>query len=155
MIKGIEPLNRTAKTILGAAFSALLLYLAANSQSAPPVRDKVLEDVEITKSDGNLIVEVYFSFPLRYRSHFPQDSGKELRIRLQPVRVPVSDLDAVFQRESVTPPYADAVALDEVIYEGDIDGGPYLTVRFLQTASYQVVPGADYRSMRIVVLSID
>ncbi len=47
------------------------------------------------------------------------------------------------------------IALDEVLYEGDIDGGPYLTVRFFSVARYEVIPGADYRSVRIIVLSIE
>ncbi|MCO6413319.1 MAG: hypothetical protein J5I92_11280 [Thiogranum sp.] len=148
-------MKRILRIFLSAAVSALLLYLAANTQSAPPVRDKVLADVEIIKSDGNLVIEVHFSFPLRYRSHFPLDQGDELRIRLEPLLVPPSDLDALFQREAVTPQYTDSVALDQVIYEGDIEGGPYLTVRFTRDARYEVIAGADYRSVRIVVLSIE
>ena len=45
--------------------------------------------------------------------------------------------------------------MHETADEGDIDGGPYLTVRFFNVARYEVIPGADYRSVRIVVLSIE
>jgi hypothetical protein len=125
------------------------------SYTAPPVRDKVLQDVNVVRDDGNVYLEVLFSFPLRYRSHFPADRGDELRVRLQLVRVPVSDLDAVPRRESVVPHDADAVAVDEVMYEGDIEGGPYLTVRFTRPVSYQVIPGSDYRSIRVILQSLD
>ena len=143
------------KLVWGTLFTVTSLLLATWSYTAPPVRDKVLDEVSVVRSDESLFVEVLFSFPLRYRSHFPADQGEELRIRLQPVRVPVSDLDAVPRRESVIPQYADAVAVDEVIYEGDIEGGPYLTVRFTRPVRYQVIPGSDYRSMRVIVQSVD
>jgi hypothetical protein len=132
----------------------MLLLAVARIHSAPPVRDKVLDEVNLIQSDGEVVVEVLFSFPLRYRSHFPPDDGEELRVRLQPVRVPASDLDAVPKRESVVPQYADVASVDEVIYEGDIEGGPYLTVRFTRPVRYDVVPGSDYRSVRVIVQSL-
>jgi hypothetical protein len=143
------------RVLWGATVTVICLLAATWSYTAPPVRDKVLEEVDLVQRDGELVIEVQFSFPMRYRSHFPADRGEELRIRLLPVRVPSSDLDAVPRRESVIPEYAGAAAVDEVIYEGDIEGGPYLTILFTRTVSYQVIPGSDYRSMRIIVQSVD
>jgi len=132
-----------------------VLFIASENHSAPPVRDKVLEEVQVLKNDGQSVIEVQFSFPLRYRSHFPQQSGEELRIRLSPVRIPSSDLNAAFEREGVVPRHAEDVALDEVIYEGDSEGGPYLILNFTRPVSYEVIPGSDFRSMSIVVRSLD
>lgn len=136
-------------------FAALISFIVIKSHSAPPVRDKVLEEVQIVRSDGNVIIEVHFSFPMRYLSHFPQESGESLRIRLRPVRVPSSDANAVFRREGVVPRYADTVAVDEVIYEGDAPGGPLLTLNFTRPVSYRVIAGSDYRSISIVMVSVD
>jgi len=146
---------RAQKILPAILFAALVLFIAAENHSAPPVRDKVLEEVEVLKNDGQSVIEVQFSFPLRYRSHFPQQSGEELRIRLFPVRIPSSDLNAAFQREGVVPRHAEHVALDEVIYEGDSEGGPYLILNFTRPVSYEVIPGSDFRSMSIVVRSRD
>jgi hypothetical protein len=41
----------------------------------------------------------------------------------------------------------------EVLYEGDIDGGPYLTLFFSGPVTYKVVPGTDYRHLTVVVES--
>lgn len=136
-------------------FVALVLFVATENHSAPPVRDKVLEEVQVLENDGQPIIDVQFSFPLRYRSHFPQQSGEELRIRLFPVRIPSSDLNAAYKREGVVPRHAEEVAIDEVIYEGDSEGGPYLLLNFTRPVSYEVIPGSDYRSMSIVVRSLD
>lgn len=147
---------RTKQRVLwGATVTVVCLLAATWSYTAPPVRDKVLQEVDLVQHDGEIVIEVLFSFPMRYRSHFPADKGDELRIRMFPVRVPSSDLDAVPRRESVIPEYAGAAAVDEVIYEGDIEGGPYLTIRFWRPVSYQVIPGSDYRSIRVIVQSVD
>jgi len=146
---------RAQKILPAILLAALVLFIAAENHSAPPVRDKVLEEVEVLKNNGQSVIEVQFSFPLRYRSHFPQQSGEELRIRLFPVRIPSSDLNAAFQREGVVPRDAEDVAIDEVIYEGDSEGGPYLILNFTRPVSYEVIPGSDFRSMSIVVRSRD
>jgi hypothetical protein len=69
--------------------------------------------------------------------------------------VATADSDAVFKRESVVPRYASVVALDEVIYEGDIDTGIQLTLFFTKNVSYEIVPDSDFTHIRVVVLSIN
>lgn len=118
---------------------------------AQPVRDKVLDQVYIEAEDGNQILFVSLSYPFRYLSHFPADHGSELRIRIKPVRVPVSDGSAVFTREGVRPVAADEIGLVEVVYEGDIAGGPYLSLIFKQDTRYKVRPGTDYRHLSIAI----
>ena len=131
--------------------TALILFAAGWAVSGPPARDKIIDSALLNVANGHVILEVELTFPFRYQSHFPPETGNELRIRISPVRVPASDLDAVFRREGLVPPDADTAAIDEVIYEGDAVGGPYLTVRFTQPVRYQVIPGGDYRSLSIVI----
>lgn len=125
---------------------ALLLNL---DLAAQPVRDKMLDQVYITVDDGHPAVHVSLTFPFRYLSHFPASNGSELRIRVKPVRVPVSDGDAVFRREGVRPEGADTVGLVEVVYEGDIAGGPYISLIFSHEVAYSVNPGTDYRHLSV------
>lgn len=139
----------------GTCFVAVLLMLICSTTNGQPVRDKILEDVSIEQVDGHYLVDVKFSFRFRYQSHFPTDSGSELRIRLQPVRVATADVDAIFKRESVVPHHADVVALDEVTYEGDIESGTQLTLTFTKNVSYEVIPDPDYTHIRILILSIN
>ena len=145
---------RTAKSIGMAVAALLALAVAGISHTAAPVRDKVLDEVRLELHDGEPAIVVRFAFPLRYVSHFPLDGGAELRIRLQPVRVPASDLDALFRREAVAPHHADVAAVDEVVYEGDMDGGPYLTVYFTHPVRYRVIPAPDYRGLLIIVTAM-
>jgi len=119
--------------------------------SGQPARDRIIESALINVDDGYVLLEVRLTYPFRYLSHFPQETGSELRIRIVPVRVPSSDVGAVFRNEGLVPPDADIAAVDQVLYEGDNPDGPYLTIRFTRPVRYQVIPGSDYRSMNIVI----
>lgn len=139
--------NAKAAKVLG-IFALLLVSTVLISQ---PVRDRILNEVVVSSQDEAVKIEVLFTDVFRYVTHFPHESGDELRIRIEPVAVSISDRSAVFQRESVRPPGRDDAKLMEVLYEGDIPGGPYLTLFFTSPVTYEVVPGADFRSITVVV----
>jgi hypothetical protein len=130
----------------------VVVALAAGwALSGQPARDKIIDSALINVDAGHVLLDVRLTFPFRYLSHFPQETGSELRIRIVPVRVPSSDLDAVFQNEGLVPPDAEIAAIDQVLYEGDNPDGPYLTIRFNRPVRYQVIPGSDYRSVNIII----
>jgi len=133
------------------ATAALALIVSGWAIFASPARNKIIESALVQVVDGHAVLEVELSFPFRYQSHFPLETGDELRIRITPARVPASDLNSVFKHEGLVPPNAESAAIDEVVYEGDAAGGPYLTVRFTQPVRYQVIQGNDYRSLSIII----
>ena len=126
------------------------VFLFTASVHGQPIQDRVLDNVTIEDEEEVVIIQVGFSFPVRYVSHFPPDSGDELRIQLTPIAVSVSDFDALFKREAIRPRPHEKLELIEVIYEGDIEGGPYLTLLFEEKTSYRVKQGKDYRSLVII-----
>lgn len=138
-----------------AAVTAIFLTacLARPHLHAQPVRDKILDEVYVTRENDRPAIHVSLTFPFRYLSHFPPEEGAELRIRIKPVRIPISDSDAVFKREGIRPDRADTVGLIEVLYEGDIDGGPYITLIFSRSVTYEVIPGTDYRHLTVIAES--
>jgi len=135
-------------------FVVIAFLVAGWMIQAEPARDKIIDSALLRIDGENTFLDVQLTFPFRYLSHFPQETGQELRIRIQPVRVPSSDLNAAFQREGTVPPNADIAAIDEVIYEGDSASGPWLTIRFTRPVRYQVIPGGDYRSVTIAILEL-
>lgn len=141
--------SRSVAIVRGVAVVSLLLTLAA--VWSQPVRDRILDDVSITPTDGHYAIKVSFTTPVRYETHFPAHTGDDLRIQLQPVGVPFSELDAVIKRESVRPPDSGAIGLMEVIYEGDIEGGPFLTLHFDHAVTFEVIQEPDFRSLTVLV----
>jgi hypothetical protein len=119
--------------------------------SGQPARDRIIENVTMDADDDQVTLEVELSYVFRYLSHFPQRGGSELRIRIRPVRVPISDSGAVFKNEGMVPPDAGLAAVDQVVYEGDSIDGPWLTIYFTRPVHYEVIPGSDYRSIYVIV----
>jgi hypothetical protein len=119
--------------------------------SGEPARDRIIESVAVDVEDERVTLEIELSYVFRYLSHFPQSSGSELRIRIRPVRVPLSDRGAVYKNEGIVPPDAGIAAIDQVLYEGDSFDGPWLTIQFTRPVRYEVIPGSDYRSINVIV----
>lgn len=143
-------------TILGTCSVVLLaLTLFTSHLQAQRVRDRILGDVTVMEEEYYAVVQVGFNFPIRYTRHFPPDSGDELRIQLEPLAISRDDREALFKREAVHAPSGRVTSILEIIYEGDIIGGFYLTARFAQPTEFLVAQGADFRSLIIVVPNAD
>jgi len=118
---------------------------------AQPVRERVLEEVLVAETPDAWEVHVGLSFPARYERHFPLKEGSELRVTMQPLAVSALDQAELSDRESVRPRGADAMGLLEVTWEGDVDGGPYVTFLFSHPVSFWVRQGKDFRSLVVTV----
>lgn len=133
--------------ITGIAAGTLALLLAI-SLKAQPTGGRILSNISVTGSDACKTAQIGFNFPIRYINHFPQNEGEEVRIQLKPVTVGPMDEQDLSEREAFSP-VDDAALLSNVIYEGDMSGGPYLTLQFSRRASFTVAQGTDFRSVRV------
>jgi hypothetical protein len=118
---------------------------------AQPVRDGVLEEVRVADTPDAWEVDVVLSFPARYERHFPPGRGDELRVRMTPLAVGEADRPGVLGREAVRPEHADALGLEQVMWEGDVDEGPYLTFLFRRPVSFWIRQGKDFRSLVVTI----
>ncbi len=121
---------------------------------AQPVKGRILEDVSVSAADDGTAVIVHFSFPLRYLRHFPERKGRTLQIALTPINISAIDRSLLSGRESVRVPDGLIDDVVDISYEGDMPGGPYLTLRFYQALHYVVSPGSDFRSIKILLPEI-
>jgi tetratricopeptide (TPR) repeat protein len=108
-------------------------------------------DVTITERENCAVIRVAFTFVVRLVRHFPQASGDNLRIQFAPVGPRAVDREALFTRRSVRPPRSEIASLAEVVYEGNVVGGPFLTLSFTRPRMFRVEEGRDFRSLIIVV----
>ena len=137
--------GRLAALSLMAGAAALLL---GASISAQPTGGNVMTDVSVKTAGGCNTVVVHFNVPIRYMNHFPHGRGNELRIQLKPLAVSSVDAQSILGREAFSP-LEGTTALSDVIYEGDMDGGPYLSLQFNRNVHFMVAQGTDFRSMNI------
>lgn len=128
--------------------SAMACNLAVVAQ---PVPDRILDSIIVAHEDEADAVHISLNISARYLSHFPHQTGNELRIRIRLFDVRPDDRDALVKRESIVPFGDDQKLLREVVYEGDMDGGPYLTVFFSQAVNFRVEQGRDSRSIVVYI----
>ena len=138
-----------------AATATLLLAVAWHGTlQSQPVRDRVLDTIDVQHTGDGTVIRIGLTIPVRYIRHYPYESGNELRIKVLPFDVRSDDRDALHKRESLVPPDEDPPELMEVIYEGDIDGGPFLTLLFDHEVHYEVEQGRDSRSIVVHLLPV-
>jgi hypothetical protein len=112
---------------------------------------RVIYDAGIENHNGCAVIHIGFNFPVRYKRHFPSEMGDELRIQIDPITIGLSDSENQFEREQVWFSQDDIVPLSEVIFEGDIAGGPFLTLTFQRSIAFEVEQGDDFRSLLITL----
>ncbi len=140
---GTSDMRIHEKLIMLVAVVAVLL-LSPNRLYA---QRRVIDEANIEEQDGCAVIMVQFDFPVRYRSHFPKDAGTELRIQFEPISMGTSDIEGQFEREQVWYSPNDIIPLTEAVFEGNIAGGPFLTLTFEHSVYFEVEPGADFRSL--------
>ncbi|MBU0479563.1 MAG: hypothetical protein KKG47_00545 [Proteobacteria bacterium] len=138
-----------AHAVLIAAF----LWLAIGTQfaQAQTSRNEVLDEVVIVDRSECAVIRVKFNLPVKYKNHFPETAGKELRVYLAPVAVTAEERQQVVRSEYFSPPDSDIVEIAEIIYEGRDVVEPYLTLLFAHPMKFSVKQGDDFRSVIISV----
>ncbi len=114
----------------------------------------IIDDVEITDEDGCSRITIMFNFPVQYIQHFPDESGEDLRIQLEPIVTGSQERDALFTHETAYLPTDGVGELQDITYEGDIEGGPYLTLFFRTPVKFSVSQGKNFRSLDVAVSAI-
>jgi len=130
---------------------AIVIVLVAQLAGSEPVRKKILDQLDVHAVEDATVIHISLTSPVRYIRHFPYISGEELRIKILLFDVSSDNRKAFFGRETMVPFDADDLPLEEVVYEGDMEGGPYLTLFFSQRVDFGVQQGTDSRSIVVYV----
>jgi hypothetical protein len=138
------------KTAIGVLLASVIV-LVAQLAGSEPVRKKILDQLDIQTVEGATVIHISLTSPVRYIRHFPYVSGEELRIKILLFDVSSDNRKARFGREALVPFDAGDLPLEEVVYEGDMEGGPYLTLLFSRSVDFGVQQGTDSRSIVVYV----
>jgi len=118
---------------------------------AQTLRDRILGDVNIVAQGECAIIDVCFNHPVRYVKHFAPRPGDQVRTQLLPIVVSPTQSEALFKRESVRLQPGNPAALAQVMYEGNLEGGPLLTLVFDKPVAFQVKPDKGEQRLQIAV----
>ncbi len=112
---------------------------------------RIFDEVWLVEDQECKFIEVRFNMPMRYIKHFPFERGEDLRIQLEPLVINPTEESAQFRREYPGSVSSELGAIADIVFEGDIDGGPFLSLYFHNPKSFKVGQGSDFRSLVISV----
>jgi hypothetical protein len=128
----------------------MIFLFAAQAQAQPSLQEMLGETLIVDKEEC-ATVTVSFNLRVRYIKHFPYNSGEELRIHLEPIALTPSERESITQNESILPPESEIAAIDQIVYEGGVNGDQFLTIFFKHAVTYTVQQGSDFRSIVVTV----
>lgn len=138
------------RTSVAAAVLAACL-IAPDALAASAVRDQILSRALYFKTSACHVLKIEFNLPTRYVSHYPYDSGNELRIELDTLSSSPGDAAFEGRRESLHPPNESDEVLASITYEGNTVPRPVLTLAFRQVVAFKVAQGEDFRSVIVAI----
>ena len=109
----------------------------------------VVADVLFTsdKSEKNLDIE--FQSPVRYLGHFPEKKGDILQIKFRAIAFDaIRDNYSLIEKLNLVD-ITRKDYIDDVRYEGDVPGGPFIIIRFTKPVLYRVEEGSGLRSISV------
>lgn len=125
-----------------------LLFGAAFAQ---PRAGRVLERVSVAPVAGGTELTVRFPFPVEVRNFFPDEATELFAVRVEPLAIEGEERQSASRREIRAPQGSNRGPVVEVIYDGEIFGGPYLLVVFERPAAACARPTEDARGVVISV----
>lgn len=117
-------------------------------------KQQILRDIKISETKTDILIQVNFNRSVTTIRHFPPNAGEILQIQLDVKAKEGAEAGVdsdVAKRESMLPPKNDLVPFVSATYEGDVPGGPYLTLRFKFAIDYTVEDAKDSNSIIVKV----
>jgi len=137
------------RSIPGLTLALLIIFQVSGTASARQFQ--ILDEVDFVQHEECRFLEVGFNIPMRYIKHFPFEDGKDLRIKLGPLAINPNEESSQFRREYPGSVSSAVAEIGDVIFEGDVAGGPFLALYFHEPLSFRVWQGADFRSLVISI----
>ena len=137
------------RTLFAGSLAATLAGALSPSAYAQTVSDRFLSRVTAQEEAACATVSIDFNVPVRYTSHFPDRSGRELRIGVQPLNFNRGSLSTALATESLRPPVSDVAGIQRIQYDVSDPAGPTLVIQFDHDATWEVK--ADKTVTRLVV----
>ncbi|WP_455200143.1 hypothetical protein [Kaarinaea lacus] len=105
------------------------------AQEAPA---QLVSEFHITSDKEGNNLEFGFANPVRYLGHFPDDNSDVLQVKLRAIGFSEFTENFSLLDHFVAGADEQEKFLQDVRYEGNVPGGPFLVVRFTKSMTYRV-----------------
>lgn len=123
--------------IVLAVLALLLSGYALGIYSFDPHRHLV-DDVVLVRAEGEKVLDIKFSAPVRFVGSLPKDVGDIVQIRLRAIAVDGFKENISLLEQYMSEEDGKELFLKEMRYEGNVPGGPFLVLRFSKPVRFQV-----------------
>ena len=110
----------------------------------------ILTNVTFLDKGKEIEIKADLSVPFSYVKHFPNKRGKIIQIQLD-VNAEAAKEKKIKRRETVKPSSNDMKSIRDIIFEGNVRGGPYLVLRFNEVIKFTVEKVKDSQSIVILI----
>ncbi len=111
--------------------------------------DTLIAEVVITKDKETNSLQVDFAGPVRHIGHFPETEGEILQIKLRAISFHEFNESYSLVNTFLQKHEAKDHHIADIRYEGNVPGGPFLTIKFSRPVSYEVNEGEGLKAMLI------
>ncbi len=127
-----------------------VMALGVGPALAQPVIDQFVAGAQVIAKKECALLVVNFNVRLRYASHFPQNSGDELRISLSLIDLPVTE-QRIFRREGVQVINGKLAGIRSAAVDLDQSRGPVLRIQFEHPVSFLVTQSKSFDSIAVAI----
>lgn len=113
--------------------------------------ENVIEDVVMFTDNDKAVVQVQFSSPLRYENHYPETGGQFLQVKFRLVTPIQPSIRQTVSQEKMKTDVVNLTSLANISYEGNVPGGPLLTMLFTRPVEYDVSVSEDLESIIVEI----
>lgn len=142
-------LSRKTGVLALVVVCAALRTLAPGSAAAQGVRSRILAGMQLDEDDQWWTLRIEFTTPVQQLRHSPASFGDLLEIQLNLVVVSTVDAPFALVRESLRVPPGLSAPVRSIEYDGSMDGGPFLFVRFTRPVEFRVDQEKDFRAVLV------
>ena len=113
------------------------------------VPEQLVSNFHITSDKDGHNLEFDFANPVRYLGHFPDDNSEIIQVKLRAIGFGEFRENFSLLDQFVTPTDMQEKYLQDVRYEGDVPGGPFIVVRFSKPMTYRVTESNGLKGLII------
>lgn len=113
--------------------------------------EHVLEDISVEEQRDMLVLHIRTRIPLRYENHFPEGPSDFVQIKVRAVSFSGADGSDFLDSSTILPGFLELIPVSNIAYEGNVAGGPFISIRFTRPVNYQVKEDPELNGIQLYV----
>ena len=111
--------------------------------------DRLVDNFHITSDKDGHNLEFDFANPVRFLGHFPDNDSDIIQVKLRAIGFREFKENYSLLDQFVKPADLQDKSLQDVRYEGDVPGGPFIVVHFSKSMTYKVAESNGLKGLII------